>query len=47
MSVTGFFHAGVTVSDMEESLRFYRDVLGLEIISDGQTGGSSSTLDGR
>ena len=28
MSVTGFFHAGVTVSDMERSLRFYRDLLG-------------------
>jgi len=39
MSVTGFFHAGVTVSDMEQSLRFYRDVLGLEISYDGETGG--------
>ena len=39
MSVTGFFHAGVTVSDMDRSLRFYRDVLGLEVISDGTTGG--------
>ena len=39
MSVTGFFHAGVTVSDMDQSLRFYRDVLGLEVISDGVTGG--------
>lgn len=39
MSVTGFFHAGVTVSNMEQSLRFYRDLLGLEIISDGETGG--------
>ena len=29
-AVTGFFHAGVTVSDMEASLRFYVDVLGLE-----------------
>lgn len=29
-SVTGFFHAGVTVSDMDASLRFYRDGLGLE-----------------
>ena len=28
--VTGFFHAGITVRDMDESLRFYRDVLGLE-----------------
>jgi catechol 2,3-dioxygenase-like lactoylglutathione lyase family enzyme len=42
MSVTGFFHAGVTVSDMDEALRFYRDLLGLEVISDGQTGGESA-----
>jgi lactoylglutathione lyase len=39
MGVTGFFHAGVTVSDMDAALRFYRDLLGLEIISDGETGG--------
>jgi lactoylglutathione lyase len=31
--VTGFWHAGVTVSDMEEALRFYRDGLGLELES--------------
>ena len=30
-SVTGFFHGGVTVSDMDQSLRFYRDGLGLEV----------------
>jgi lactoylglutathione lyase len=42
MSVTGFFHAGVTVSDMDESLRFYRDGLGLEPLSDGFTGGESA-----
>jgi lactoylglutathione lyase len=42
MSVTGFFHAGVTVSDMDESLRFYRDGLGLEPLSDGITGGESA-----
>lgn len=29
--VTGFFHAGVTVRNMDESLRFYRDALGLEV----------------
>lgn len=28
-TVTGFFHAGITVRDMETSLRFYRDGLGL------------------
>ena len=29
-------HAGVTVGDMELSLRFYRDLLGLEVISDAR-----------
>jgi len=29
--VCGFFHAGITVRDMDESLRFYRDALGLEV----------------
>lgn len=29
--VTGFYHGGVTVSDMERALRFYRDGLGLEM----------------
>jgi lactoylglutathione lyase len=40
--VNGFFHAGVTVSDMEASLSFYRDALGLEVASDGITGGESA-----
>lgn len=31
--VTGFFHAGVTVSDMNGALRFYRDTLGLKLDS--------------
>lgn len=30
-SVTGFFHSGITVSDMERALLFYRDGLGLEV----------------
>jgi lactoylglutathione lyase len=34
--VTGFFHAGVTVRDMGEALRFYRDTLGLEVVSEGR-----------
>lgn len=42
MSVTGFFHAGVTVSDMDAALRFYRDGLGLEVISDGSASGSTA-----
>lgn len=29
--VTGFFHAGITVKDMDVSLPFYRDALGLEV----------------
>ena len=31
--VIGFWHAGVTVSDMDAALRFYRDLLGLEVES--------------
>ena len=40
--ISGFFHAGVTVSDMDASLAFYRDALGLELVSDGFTGGESA-----
>jgi catechol 2,3-dioxygenase-like lactoylglutathione lyase family enzyme len=29
--VSGFFHGGIAVSDMERSLAFYRDLLGLEV----------------
>lgn len=29
--VTGFFHAGITVRDMDVSLPFYRDALGLQV----------------
>jgi glyoxylase I family protein len=29
--IRGFFHGGIAVSDMEASLRFYRDTLGLEV----------------
>ncbi len=32
--ITGFFHGGITVSDMDRSLRFYRDGLGLEVLFD-------------
>jgi catechol 2,3-dioxygenase-like lactoylglutathione lyase family enzyme len=34
VSVTGFFHGGISVRDMETSLRFYCDGLGLEIAWD-------------
>jgi catechol 2,3-dioxygenase-like lactoylglutathione lyase family enzyme len=42
MSVTGFYHAGVTVSDMDAALRFYRDGLGLELIYDGPASGATA-----
>jgi lactoylglutathione lyase len=29
--ITGFFHGGMAVSDMDRSLAFYRDALGLEV----------------
>jgi hypothetical protein len=31
--VTGFWHAGITVSDLDRSLSFYGDALGLELVS--------------
>jgi lactoylglutathione lyase len=30
-SISGIYHGGITVSDMDQSLRFYRDGLGLEV----------------
>jgi lactoylglutathione lyase len=42
--VTGVFHAGITVSEMDEALRFYRDGLGLEVVSDGFTSGPHTHL---
>jgi lactoylglutathione lyase len=32
--ITGTWHCGVAVSDMDESLRFYRDALGLQVTVD-------------
>ncbi len=29
--ITGFFHGGIAVSDMDRSLAFYRDALGMEV----------------
>ena len=34
MAVTRVNHTGISVSDMERSLGFYRDVLGLELVMD-------------
>lgn len=33
--VVGYSHVGITVSDMDQALGFYRDGLGLELVSDG------------
>ncbi len=37
--VTGFFHGGITVADMDRSLPFYRDGLGLEVLFDRELDG--------
>ena len=34
MGVTGFFHTGFTVADLARSLRFYRDLLGFEVVAE-------------
>jgi lactoylglutathione lyase len=33
MSVAEIFHTGITVSDLDRSVAFYRDVLGLELVT--------------
>lgn len=33
MGVTGILHTGLTVSDLDRSIAFYRDLLGLELIT--------------
>lgn len=38
-AVVGFFHAGVTVRDMDTSLRFYADGLGLTVRFQSEAGG--------
>lgn len=35
LGITGLFHVGITVRDMEQSLAFYRDGLGFSVRSDG------------
>ena len=35
----GFMHVGIQVGDMEASLRFYRDLLGLGVVVDVTSGG--------
>jgi catechol 2,3-dioxygenase-like lactoylglutathione lyase family enzyme len=34
VAVEGFFHAGITVSDMDASIVFYRDLLGFQLETD-------------
>jgi catechol 2,3-dioxygenase-like lactoylglutathione lyase family enzyme len=36
MTVTRIDHVGITVSDVDRALGFYRDVLGLRVIADGK-----------
>ena len=43
MAVTGIRHTGIVVSDMQASLRFYRDLLGLEVWADFED--NSSTVE--
>ncbi|MEW9673028.1 VOC family protein [Ammoniphilus sp. 3BR4] len=31
--VTGVYHAGITVKDIEQSIKFYTELLGLELVS--------------
>jgi catechol 2,3-dioxygenase-like lactoylglutathione lyase family enzyme len=33
MGITGILHTGLTVSDLDRSVAFYRDLLGLELIT--------------
>jgi catechol 2,3-dioxygenase-like lactoylglutathione lyase family enzyme len=33
MAVAGIFHTGLTVSDLDRSIAFYRDLLGLELVT--------------
>lgn len=39
LGVTGFHHFSVTVSDVERSIRFYRDILGMEVFWSKAGGG--------
>jgi catechol 2,3-dioxygenase-like lactoylglutathione lyase family enzyme len=39
MEIRAVHHAGHTVADMERSLAFYRDILGLKVVDDAVLGG--------
>ncbi len=38
--ITGFLHAGFVVEDLERSVSFHRDVVGLEILREREFAGS-------
>lgn len=47
LNITGLDHLGLKVTDMDRSLRFYHDVLGLEVVHTSgphENGGRSATL---
>lgn len=47
MNINGLDHLGLKVTDMDRSLRFYHDVLGLEVVHTSgprENGGRSATL---
>ncbi len=37
--ITGFFHTGFVVKDLERSISFYRDVVGLQILQEREFAG--------
>lgn len=39
--ITGMNHVGVSVSNLDRSVEFYRDVLGMSLVVAGQVGGES------
>ena len=45
MQVDSFFHVALKVEDVEESLAFYRDSLGAEVIDRGEGGGDGGAED--
>jgi catechol 2,3-dioxygenase-like lactoylglutathione lyase family enzyme len=40
MGVAAILHTGLTVSDLDRSVAFYRDLLGLELITHGRNAGA-------
>ena len=44
VTVAGFWHAGITVSDLDASLAFYVDGLGLELIRRGPTSSAAERI---